>query len=70
MLDVIKLIKSFILKIVYLVNVLAETLVDPETGEIIAEKGTVLDRRTLDRIIPYLEKDIGFKTYQPIRWSS
>ena len=26
---------------------LAETLVDPETGEIIAEKGTVLDRRTL-----------------------
>ena len=25
---------------------LAETLVDPETGEIIAEKGTVLDRRT------------------------
>lgn len=41
---------------------LAETLVDPETGEIIAEKGTTLDRRTLDRIIPNLEKDIGFKT--------
>ena len=41
---------------------LAETLVDPETGEIIAEKGTVLDRRTLDRIIPALEKNVGFKT--------
>ena len=41
---------------------LAETLVDPETGEIIAEKGTVLDRRTLDRIIPALEKSVGFKT--------
>lgn len=41
---------------------LAETLVDPETGEIIAEKGVILDRRTLDRIIPNLEKNIGFKT--------
>lgn len=44
---------------------LAETLVDPETGEIIAEKGTLLDRRNLDRIIPNLEKNIGFKTYSP-----
>jgi len=45
---------------------LAETLVDPETGEIIAEKGVMLDRRTLDRIIPNLEKNIGFKTLSPI----
>ncbi|MDE3840590.1 DNA-directed RNA polymerase subunit beta [Bacillus methanolicus] len=44
---------------------LAETLVDPETGEIIAEKGTTLDRRTLDRIIPNLEKNIGFATFSP-----
>lgn len=44
---------------------LAETLVDPETGEIIAEKGTVLDRRTLDRILPILEKNIGFKKLSP-----
>ncbi|OIU72881.1 DNA-directed RNA polymerase subunit beta [Rossellomorea aquimaris] len=43
---------------------LAETLADPETGEILAEKGTVLDRRTLDKVIPYLEEGIGFKTYQ------
>jgi DNA-directed RNA polymerase subunit beta len=42
---------------------LAETIADPETGEIIAEKGTFLDRRTLDKLIPYLEKGAGFKTY-------
>jgi DNA-directed RNA polymerase subunit beta len=40
---------------------LAETLVDPETGEVIAEQGTIIDRRTLDRILPYLENNIGFK---------
>lgn len=44
---------------------LAETLVDPETGEIIAEKGTLIDRRTLDRIIPNLENGVGFKTQLP-----
>lgn len=43
---------------------LAETLADPETGEIIAEAGTVLDRRTLDKIIPYLENGVAFKTYR------
>ncbi|TMU83309.1 DNA-directed RNA polymerase subunit beta [Bacillus sp. BHET2] len=43
---------------------LAETLADPETGEILAEKGTVLDRRALDKVIPYLENGIGFKSYQ------
>ncbi|MBS4179681.1 DNA-directed RNA polymerase subunit beta [Lederbergia citrea] len=42
---------------------LAETLADPETGEIVAEKGTLLDRRTLDKIIPYLENGTGFKSY-------
>ncbi len=40
---------------------LAETLVDPETGEVIADEGTLLDRRALDRIIPYLENNVGFK---------
>ncbi|WP_203364256.1 DNA-directed RNA polymerase subunit beta [Bacillus sp. REN10] len=43
---------------------LAETLADPETGEIIAEAGTLLDRRTLDKIIPYLESGAGFKTFR------
>lgn len=42
---------------------LAETLVDPETGEIIAEAGQLLDRRLLDQILPYLEKNVGFKEY-------
>jgi DNA-directed RNA polymerase subunit beta len=44
---------------------LAESLVDPETGEIIAEKGTILDRRNLDRILPALEKNINFGSYRP-----
>lgn len=44
---------------------IAETLVDPETGEILVEAGQLLDRRTLDRILPYLEKGIGFKTVHP-----
>lgn len=40
---------------------LAENLVDPETGEIIAETGTVLDRRELDRVLPYLEGNAGME---------
>jgi len=42
---------------------LAETLVDPSTGEIIAEAGQVIDRRLLDQIAPYLDNGVGFKTY-------
>ncbi|MBS4216573.1 DNA-directed RNA polymerase subunit beta [Neobacillus rhizophilus] len=45
---------------------LAETLADPETGEIIAEKGTLLDRRNLDRILPALEKNVNFRSYNPV----
>lgn len=43
---------------------LAENLVDPETGEVVAEKGTMLDRRTLDRLLPFLEKGAGFHEYR------
>jgi DNA-directed RNA polymerase subunit beta len=43
---------------------LAETLVDPTTGEILAEAGQVLDRRLLDSILPALEKNVGYKTYR------
>ncbi len=39
---------------------LAETVVDPETGEIIAEAGQVLDRRVMNRLEPYLESESGF----------
>ncbi|MCL6547380.1 MAG: DNA-directed RNA polymerase subunit beta [Alicyclobacillus sp.] len=38
---------------------LAETLVDADTGEIIAEAGAVVDRRLLDKIIPALEGNVG-----------
>ncbi|MBJ8113964.1 hypothetical protein JDS99_31515, partial [Bacillus cereus group sp. N6] len=47
-------------------QLLAETLVDPENGEILAAEGTILERRTLDRILPYLEKNIGLKTAKPM----
>ncbi|MEV2285596.1 DNA-directed RNA polymerase subunit beta [Paenibacillus larvae] len=42
---------------------LAETLVHPETGEIIAEAGQLVDRRLLDEILPCLEEGVGFKEY-------
>ncbi|MGG1678350.1 DNA-directed RNA polymerase subunit beta [Neobacillus sp. NRS-1170] len=45
---------------------LAESLADPETGEILAEKGLLLDRRNLDRILPALEKHINFKNFNPV----
>ncbi|WP_214885736.1 MULTISPECIES: DNA-directed RNA polymerase subunit beta [unclassified Exiguobacterium] len=44
---------------------LAETLVDPETGEVLAEAGTVLDRRNLDRILPHLESGLGYVDAEP-----
>ena len=42
---------------------LAETLIDTNTGEIIAEAGQMVDRRLLDEILPYLEEGVGSKTY-------
>ncbi|MDQ1910885.1 DNA-directed RNA polymerase subunit beta [Paenibacillus sp. GD4] len=42
---------------------LAETLVNPETGEILAEAGQLIDRRLLDEILPHLEDNVGFKEY-------
>ncbi len=43
---------------------LAEPIVDPETGEILAETGQMIDRRLLDQLTPYLEKNVGFKDYR------
>ncbi|MFC4601540.1 DNA-directed RNA polymerase subunit beta [Cohnella hongkongensis] len=43
---------------------LAETLVDPSTGEIIAEAGQMIDRRLLDQILPMLESNVGFRNYR------
>ncbi|ALC87313.1 MULTISPECIES: DNA-directed RNA polymerase subunit beta [Bacillaceae] len=45
---------------------IAETLVDPETGEILVEAGTLIDRRVLDRLIPHLENGIGFRTLSQV----
>lgn len=38
---------------------LAETLIDADTGEIVAEAGQLVDRRLLDKIIPALERNVG-----------
>ncbi|SDP61530.1 DNA-directed RNA polymerase subunit beta [Halobacillus sp. SY10] len=38
---------------------LAETLVDEETGEVIAEKGDKIDRRLLNKLIPHFDDEEG-----------
>ena len=45
---------------------LAETLVDPETGEILLEKGELIDRRALDRLAPYLDQGVGLQEFEKI----
>ena len=40
---------------------LAETLADPDTGEVIAQKDTVIDKNVMAKLAPYLERD-NFKT--------
>lgn len=42
---------------------LAETIADPETGEIVAEEGQLIDRRLLDKLIPMLEGGLGAENY-------
>ncbi|WP_128517878.1 DNA-directed RNA polymerase subunit beta [Lacticaseibacillus paracasei] len=58
--------KKLSLKTRLLNQVLAETLADPDTGEVIAQKGTNVDRQVMDKLAPYLDRD-DFKTitYQP-----
>jgi len=36
---------------------LAETIVYPETGEVLAQKGDKLDRKLLNKLTPYLDRD-------------
>lgn len=45
---------------------LAESIVNPETGEVLAEAGEILERRLLDKILPYLtsEQPFGMKEYE------
>jgi len=40
---------------------LAETLADPDTGEVLAQSGTLIDKDLLKTLTPYLERD-DFKT--------
>ena len=58
--------KKLSLKTLLLNQVLAETLADPDTGEVLAQKGTKVDRQVMDKLAPYLDRD-DFKTvtYQP-----
>lgn len=44
-------------------QVLTEPVVDSETGEIIAEAGSTIDRRTLDSIMEQLETTANLKTF-------
>ena len=45
---------------------IAETLADPDTGEILVKKGDLLDKRVMDKLAPYLKRD-DFKmvTFHP-----
>ncbi len=43
---------------------LAETLIDQETGEVLAEAGQLVDRRLLDRLLDYLEAGLNSYTYR------
>src|SRR5699024_4374569 len=44
---------------------LAETLVDPETGEILAEKGTVLSHQVMDTLAEAINNGLNSVTYYP-----
>ncbi|WP_099156804.1 DNA-directed RNA polymerase subunit beta [Virgibacillus ndiopensis] len=49
-------------------QVLAETIVDQETGEVLAQKGDKLERKLLNKIIPYLDKEedkLGERIMEP-----
>ncbi|MDY0394882.1 DNA-directed RNA polymerase subunit beta [Virgibacillus halophilus] len=49
-------------------QVLAEPVVDPETGEVLAQKGDRLERKLLNKLIPYLEnteESIGETVVEP-----
>src|SRR5699024_1087785 len=49
-------------------QVLADPIVDPETGEVLAKKGDKLERKLLNNLIPYLERSehkVGEKIIEP-----
>ncbi|OZU87238.1 DNA-directed RNA polymerase subunit beta [Virgibacillus indicus] len=49
-------------------QVLAETVVDSETGEVLAQKGDKLERKLLNKLIPYFEREeekLGERMLEP-----
>ncbi|MFT8544740.1 MAG: DNA-directed RNA polymerase subunit beta [Leuconostoc falkenbergense] len=56
-----KINKKLSLKTRLLNQTLAETLADPDSGEIIAEKGTLVDKSVMPKLSPFLDRD-DFKT--------
>ncbi|MBS9336599.1 DNA-directed RNA polymerase subunit beta [Fructobacillus papyrifericola] len=61
-----KINKKLSLKNRLLNQTLAETLADPDSGEIIAEKGTVVDKAVMAKLAPFLDNpDFKTVTYMP-----
>ncbi|WP_367297784.1 DNA-directed RNA polymerase subunit beta [Loigolactobacillus coryniformis] len=61
-----KINKKLSLKTRLLNQTLAETLADPDTGEVIAQKGDVVDRQVMEKLSPYLDReDFMTTTYTP-----
>ncbi|MCO0832091.1 DNA-directed RNA polymerase subunit beta [Fructobacillus sp. W13] len=61
-----KINKKLSLKTRLLNQTLAETLADPDSGEIIAEKGTVVDKAVMAKLAPFLDNpDFKTVTYTP-----
>lgn len=56
-----KINKKLSLKTRLLNQTLAETLADPDSGEVLAEKGTIVDKTVMSKLSPFLERD-DFKT--------
>lgn len=57
--------KKLSLKTRLLNQVLAETLVDPETGEILFEKGTQITHEIMADLAPHLDQGLNCVTYYP-----
>lgn len=57
--------KKLSLKTRLLNQVLAETLIDPETGEILVEKGTEITHDIMKTLEPHLDNGLNNVTYQP-----
>lgn len=59
--------KKLSLKTRLLNQTLGETLVDPETGEILFEKGTVISHEVMDELGKHLDAGLNNETYEPTK---